>query len=147
VIVENTDAMILDQPGRPVLITVADCVPVLLYDEVRHIGAVIHAGWRGTAQSIAFKTVCKVMKTYGCRPEHILAVIGPSVGPCCYEVSHEVIEALSKTVSESHQPSMPYVFFDETDRVRICLKTVNRLQLESAGLRGIETMDLCTRCY
>ena len=68
----------------------ADCVPILLADPRRQAVAVIHAGWRGTLVRAPATAVRALAERYGCEPGDLLAGIGPSIGPCCYEVGEEV---------------------------------------------------------
>ena len=76
---------------------VADCVPILLYDPRRHVLGLAHAGWRGTVGKIAAETVRTLTEAFGTDPADIVAGIGPSIGPCCYEVGQEVIDAWRAT--------------------------------------------------
>ena len=72
----------------------ADCVPLYFVDPVRKVIGLSHSGWRGTVGKIGKHTVELMQETFGCRPEEILAAVGPSVCMDCYEVSEEVIELL-----------------------------------------------------
>lgn len=139
----ETDGVVVVAPGVPVMLMFADCTPVVLYDPKRHVGAVVHAGWRGTAQSIAYKAACLLQEEYGCRAEDLVGVIGPAVGGCCYEVSDEVVEAVSGTVG---MDSQFFVQVNAAGRPQVDLQTVNQLQLEEAGIRALETLGYCTRC-
>ena len=86
----DTDALILTKKNLGIFLNFADCTPVILYDEVKNIGAIAHAGWRGTAEKIAPKTVEKMIKTYNSNPKNIVAAIGPAIGFCCYNVGEDV---------------------------------------------------------
>jgi len=141
---EDADAVILTEPGIPALVQVADCVPLILYDSQQHIGAVIHAGWRGTAQAITQKVVQTLIEQHGARPETLHAVIGPSIGGCCYEVSPEVAAEVAKTVP--NQPEDVYQVIQPNGKPRIDLKQVNRLQLAGLGILHIEVLTACTGC-
>ena len=90
--IPTSDAMVTADKNRCLLIFVADCVPVLLYDYNKKVIGVVHAGWKGTVSLISQKTVCLMQKHYGCKPQDILCAIGPSIGPCCYEVGKDVID-------------------------------------------------------
>lgn len=90
----DVDALMTDEPGVTLVTFHADCTPVFLADPVRRAVCLIHAGWRGTVQKIAAKAVAAMEKEYGSRPQDLLAAIGPSAGPCCYEVSEEVGQAI-----------------------------------------------------
>lgn len=91
------DAIITDVPGLPIGITVADCVPVALYDPVRGAIGLAHAGREGTVLQISAATVRAMQDAYGCAPADLLAVVGPSAGPCCYEVSEELAAAFAES--------------------------------------------------
>ena len=142
----QTDATITNLPGICLMVMVADCVPILLYDPVKRVCAVIHAGWRGTVQHITTNTV-QVMKTrFSCNPDHILAGIGPSIGPCCYEVGEDVKTVVAERFGTIEgylvrKENSPKPFFD--------LWYANHTQLTRAGLHpdNIETAGLCTQCH
>ena len=81
---EGADAL-LALEGEAVGVRVADCVPILLYDEDSGAAAAVHSGWRGTRLSIAARGVRALQHAAGTDPERVLAAIGPSIGRCCYE--------------------------------------------------------------
>lgn len=141
----RTDATITDLPGICLMVMVADCVPILLFDPVQRVSAVIHAGWRGTVHFITANTIHAMVKHYGCQPSDILAGIGPSIGPCCYEVGEDVREFVTQSFGttdaylvQKNPKSKPH--FD--------LWYANHKQLTDNGVKpeNIETSELCTRC-
>jgi YfiH family protein len=141
--VEATDAMVTDVPGICLIILVADCVPMLFFDPARNVIAAAHAGWRGTLQSIALHTVRAMEKDFGCSPQDILVGMGPSIGPCCYEVGPEII-AQVKAVFSSRQE---YIRHESKDgKGYLDLRKANGDQLFEAGIRreNIETANQCT---
>lgn len=75
------------------MVLAADCVPVLMYDPRVRVIAAVHAGWRGTVGRITAKTVERMREEFGCDPRDVIVGIGPSIGPCCFEVGEEVVEA------------------------------------------------------
>lgn len=85
-----TDGLMTRARGVALALTFADCVPIILFAPSVPAIAVVHAGWRGTAASIAASSVVLLSTTYGVDRSSIYAVIGPSIGPCCYEVTAEV---------------------------------------------------------
>jgi YfiH family protein len=95
----NCDALILTNKTQAIFLNFADCTPIILYDKVQNIGAIAHAGWRGTAQKIAPLTAQKLCENFGSKMENLIALIGPAIGFCCYNVGQEVYEKLSKTVT------------------------------------------------
>lgn len=140
----DTDAMVTSATGVTLGVLVGDCVPILLYDPSKHVVGLIHAGWRGTVSLIAKRAVEAMKSGYGCRPRTILAGIGPSIGPCCYEVGDEVIERWNST-------GIPYARHAAVTiegRQHFDLWTANRYALMAAGVqrRNIEDSGICVRC-
>lgn len=88
--VAGTDALVTDTPGLYLCITVADCVPILLYDPVHSAVGAVHAGWRGSSGGILSRAVALMRSAFGTRTEDLRAYIGPAAGGCCYEVGPEV---------------------------------------------------------
>lgn len=117
----------------------ADCVPLLLLDPVHRAAAAVHAGWRGAVQGIAAEAVRLMEERFGCRPEDLLAALGPAIGPCCYEVGSEVAVQFRDWFPERN---------DLDRRTRIDLRLALQRQLYGAGLREphIDSSDACTCC-
>lgn len=138
-IFENTDALITEEKNIAIALNFADCVPIIFYDPIKKISAIAHAGWRGTASKIAVKTVKKMVKKFNCKPKDIIALIGASIGRCCFEVKEDVKEKLLQTVGES-QKSLVY------DNMHIDLKLINKLQIQSCGVVKIDVSEDCTCC-
>ena len=130
------DAMISNRPGKMLCIQVADCQPVMLYDPAGHVVAGIHNGWRGSVQNIIGRTVRCMQEKFGCNPAHIVAGIGPSMGPCCAEFIHYRKEIPSRYWGFRHRSN----YFDFWE--------ISRRQLIDAGLEAdhIFLSRLCTRC-
>ncbi|HHX42612.1 MAG TPA: peptidoglycan editing factor PgeF [Chloroflexi bacterium] len=140
---EATDALITDAPDVLLVLRFADCVPVWLYDPQHHAIGLAHAGWQGTARCIAAKTVCAMGETFGSRPEDIRAGIGPAIGPCCYEVGTDVIEALRAAIVDAEgllQQRTPHT-------AHLDLWRANAVQLSAVGVTHIEVAGLCTACH
>lgn len=136
------DGLITDRPGWAVAVYTADCVPVLLHDPRKRVCSAVHAGWRGTAGEIVKKVVDEMHKKYGSRPQDIHAAIGPSIGPCCYQVGDAVYNAFRL------YPWKKEVFREDGQRWRLDLKETNRRQLVEAGLAEgkIGVSHFCTAC-
>ncbi len=141
---DETDAVILTEAGIAAMVQVADCVPIILYEPERHVGAVIHAGWRGTAQSITQKVAQTLVDQHQASPAAITAIIGPSIGGCCYEVSPEVAEQVALTIP-GEKPA-DYQVLQSNGKPRVDLKQINRLQLNQFGVSQIEILEACTLC-
>jgi len=137
----EADALISNVPGLLLLLRFADCVPVFLYAPHQRAIGLIHAGWQGTAQEIAAKAASAMIATYGCQPEEILAGLGPSIGPCCFDVGAEVLQAVQgKPWAEEVLTTRA------TGKTYMDLWRANALQLQEVGLRQIEHSCLCTSC-
>lgn len=95
-IILNTDAMVTNEKNVALLIKMADCTPILLFDPVKKVQATIHSGWRGTCREISAKAVEKMESTFFCKRENIYAYIGPTISVEDYEVGEEVYEAFEK---------------------------------------------------
>jgi polyphenol oxidase len=160
------DASSTNHPGLLLAIQTADCVPILLVDPKKRAVAAIHAGWRGTLARIAQKTVGQMQFEFGSKPSDLLAAIGPSIGPCCYEVAADFVTKFTAQFADAtdyfdeprsgeepnplqwlnmkppgHQPPPKNVHLD--------LRKANRSQLAVAGLlaKNIYISDLCTACH
>ena len=133
----DTDGLIVTRKNIPIALRFADCTPLIFYDTKQKIGAISHAGWRGTAQKIGPKTISKMKINFDTQPENIIAIIGPAIGLCCYEVSDEVRGKLLETVEDS------------TNLVQgknVDLKQINSRQLEEIGVTKIDICPYCTSC-
>lgn len=139
---EECDALITDLPGIVLLIRVADCVPILLYDPVRRVVAVVHAGWKGTVADIAGATIARMVGKYGCRPSDVLAGIGPAIGACCFNVKEDVAEQFRSV------PGLRDCVRIEPDATRVDLPQANRAALLRRGLlaQNVEMSGYCTAC-
>jgi polyphenol oxidase len=141
----RTDATITNLPGICLMVMVADCVPLLLFDPVKKVVAVIHAGWRGTVQHITSNTIKVMIDRFGSNPADILAGIGPSIGPCCYEVGEEVKAVVHESfgTTEGYLVSQPH-----SEKPYFDLWYANQKQLIELGLKpeNIETSQICTKC-
>ena len=89
------DGLLTDEPGVTLVTYYADCVPLYFLDPVHRAIGLAHAGWRGTVAGMGIKMVEAMAHKFGSRPEELLAAIGPSIGPCCYEVDQPVADAFA----------------------------------------------------
>jgi YfiH family protein len=144
----DADAIVSNDSRAAIAIRVADCVPVLLAEETGRAVAAIHAGWRGTAKRAVIAGVGALQTTYGVRPERIIAAVGPSIGPCCYEVSESTYEAFREA---GHHPSMLEQWFEPraAGKFHLDLWRATRDQLEGAGVMpvNIHVAELCTKTH
>lgn len=134
---ESCDGLITQMVGLPLVVTIADCLPVVLYDPAKSVLGLVHAGWRGTAQGIVAEAVGLMLKEFEARTVEMIAYLGPSAGVCCYEVGREVAEVFSLDQVEQHD-----------DRLYLDLKKANYDQLLGTGMKeeNIEISPACTIC-
>jgi polyphenol oxidase len=139
-----TDGLVTDDSSVAIGVIVADCVPILLYDRRMHAAGVVHAGWRGTTGLIAAEALRVMATAFGTSPGDIIAGIGPSIGPCCYEVGDEVIDAWRDA---SRTWGARAVIRGETS-YHFDLWTANRRILVESGVprNQIEDSAVCVRC-
>lgn len=136
------DALVTNVPGVALMVFTADCTPVLLYDPVTGAVGAAHAGWRGTVQAIAAKTVEAMVKNYGCKPENIRAAIGPNIAQCHFETNTDVPDALRAAFGEAVD-----VYIEKRGgKYFPDLKAINAFVLRRCGVRQIELSDVCTYC-
>jgi hypothetical protein len=137
------DALVTAHVGVYLSMRFADCLPLLLRDPVRGAVGLAHAGWRGTVRNVAGAVVQTMVDHLGCRAQNITAVIGPGIGPCCYRVGSEVIQAVEAAFDDGEpllsRRSGHQAYFD--------LWQANRRQLLAAGVGRVLVMGICTACH
>jgi polyphenol oxidase len=141
------DILITDEPGVPLLLRYADCTPVLVCDRKHHAFAVVHSGWRGTVQRAAAAAVHALTATYGSRADELIAAVGPSIGPCCYEVGDDVVDAVTAAYGGAIGEVDGLLPRAATGRHHFDLWAANRRCLVEAGVRTVEVAGLCTACH
>ena len=143
---ENADAFITRERGAALTVFMADCVPILFLDPVKRAIAACHSGWRGTVQRIGEKTVLKMTERFGCRPADILCAIGPSIGPCCFEVDVPVVKEFEAAFD--FLPPSEYIKHTGGEKYHIDLWRANTELLKHAGVpkENITVSGECTVC-
>ncbi|HSE83122.1 MAG TPA: peptidoglycan editing factor PgeF [Thermodesulfobacteriota bacterium] len=136
------DAIVTDRKGIGVGVFTADCVPLIFVDKSASCVAVAHAGWRGTLSQIAKATLLEMNSSFGVKPEEVRAVIGPSIGKCCYEVGEDVASLFVNRFGDSDR----YVFRKTDSKYILDLKEANRASLFEEGVRDINIINICTKC-
>jgi hypothetical protein len=137
----QADGLVTGKVGIYLMMRFADCTPLLFFDPVQEAVGLAHAGWRGTMHNVAGATV-QAMKSVGCLPENIMAVIGPSIGPCCYEVGPDVIEAVAQQFDDSAT-----LFTFQSTSAYFNMWEANCRQLVRSGVKQIIQTKLCTACH
>jgi YfiH family protein len=136
------DGLITNEPGIALAVFTADCTPILLHDPVTGAVGAVHAGWRGTAASIAAKAVEAMAREFGCRPENIRAAIGPNIGACCFQTDADVPDAMLEAFGEEAKAFIT----PKAEKYYVNLKEINALVLRRAGVRHIDISTECTVC-
>ena len=144
----RADAIVSNDPSAAVAVRIADCVPVLLADETGRAVAAIHAGWRGFARRAIIAGVGELQTHYGIRPERLTAAVGPSIGPCCYEVSEDTYRSFRDA---GHHASVLDTWFEPRPegKFHLDLWRASRDQLEGAGVMAdnVHVAGLCTKTH
>ncbi|MBI4505355.1 MAG: peptidoglycan editing factor PgeF [Chloroflexi bacterium] len=141
----RADGAVTDCPGVALLMTFADCLPILLVDQRTGAIGLAHAGWRGTLAGIATATVEAMAQAFGTRPADLLVGLGPGIRACCYEIGPDVVAAAAHALPDAAAE----VLVQEDGAVRMDLVAANRRLLERAGVdpAAIADAGLCTRCH
>ena len=98
----DADALVSNDQRMAIAVRAADCVPLLLADRRTGAVAAVHTGWRGTAAGVAVAAIEAMSRDFGVHPQHLVAAIGPSIGPCCYEVGSELVDAFAAAGHPRH---------------------------------------------
>ena len=143
--VAGYDGFLTSRPGVLLTVGIADCVPAFLAAPARGAVALLHAGWRGVAGEIVPRAIAALERDMAVAPGEIQAWWGPAIGPCCYPVGHEVVDALAGTTAGARREEW---LVEEGETVRVDLRAALTVQAEAAGLRpsSISSSPLCTSC-
>jgi YfiH family protein len=137
-IYEACDGLITNSENVFLTVTVADCVPIFIYDPVGKAVAAVHAGWRGSKTKILKKAIEAMIREFNSEPKNLLAYIGPSAGVCCYEIGHEIAEQFEDVYILRHLGRNPH----------LDMRAVQLDLLLEMGLpeKHIEVSHYCTVC-
>ena len=143
---QDIDGLITNVPSLCLVTYYADCVPLLFLDPVQKVIASSHSGWRGTVGHMGEITIQKMQNEFGCRPEHILAAIGPSICQYCYEVSEDVIQQFQQAFPENIWADLYYR--KENGKYQLNLWKANEWILLNSGIlpEHLAVTNLCTCC-
>ena len=151
----EADALVSDSPDIAVAVRAADCVPILMADRATGAVSAVHAGWRGTAARVAVAALNAMEREFGTHPQNVVAAIGPSIGPCCYQVGSELVDAFA---SAGHERYLIERWFSspppprgtkERPQLRLNVAGANGDQLILAGVPPQQIFDagLCTAMH
>ena len=140
---QTFDGLVSTVPGKVLGAFAADCVPLVFADEGARVCGAAHAGWRGTVGRVAVNVVREMIRA-GAAAESIKVVLGPSIGPCCFEVGGEVVAEF-----ESAFPGTGSLVIDGPKKKHIDLRVASRVQLEEVGILpgNIDDAPPCTMCH
>jgi len=138
----ETDALVTAAPGVPLMMRFGDCAPVLLCDPVRRVAGMAHAGWRGVVAHVVDESVRTMTERLGCNRNDIRAGVGPTIGPCCYEVGADVAQQIARAC-----PVGANVIRRINGQIHADLPRAVQAQLRAAGITQVEQADLCTSCH
>ena len=134
-LIENCDGIITKEKNLPLMVMVADCIPILFFDEIQGVIASVHAGRNSTFLKIAQITANKMINELGCNANNIKVIFGPSIHSCCYEVSDELLNIVKTSFGEKFCIGK-----------NIDLQGINIKLLEEVGIRHINVSNICTKC-
>jgi len=140
----RADTLLTDRPEVTLLLRFADCVPILLYDPARPAVGLVHAGWRGTLLMAPAVAVQAMTDAYGSRPRDIVAAIGPSIGPCHYQVGPEVVAQTRAAFPDADAAGL---LLPVNGGYHLDLWAANAHALRAAGVEHIEQAQMCTVCH
>jgi YfiH family protein len=151
----EADILVSDVPGVAVAVRAADCVPILMADRATGAVSAVHAGWRGTAARAAVSALNAMAREFGTRPQDVVAAIGPSIGPCCYQVGTDLVDAFAAAGHERYlidrwfSTPPPPRGSGERSQLRLDVAGANGDQLILAGVPPGQIYDagLCTAMH
>lgn len=131
------DGLITNLPNTPLLVVVADCIPILFWDTIKNVIGVVHAGRNGTYQAISSNMVKLMINKFHCHPSDIQVTMGPSIQYCCYEVSEELAEITKNNFGK-----------DVVNGRFVNLQLINEKQLLKCEIpqKNITISKVCTKC-
>jgi len=134
---QTCDALVTNKPNTPLMVMVADCIPILFFDSITKVIAVAHAGRIGTFEKIAINTIEKMAKEYNSNPKDIKVILGPSIQKCCYEVNKQMCEFVKESFGNQF-----------VNNRNIDLQGMNKKQLLEIGVEkeNITINSICTKC-
>lgn len=141
---QEADAAVTDDPGLLLVVSGADCLPLLFHDPVRGAVGAAHAGWRGSAAGIAARVVEAMGRHFGSDPTDLRVIVGPGILGRCYQVGAEVVEAFRN----AGFPSDVATPDAQEGRWLLDLPAANRVVLANAGVpaTNVTCLDRCTHC-
>ncbi len=138
-IIEKVDGLLTREHDLYLSVTVADCLPIFLYDPQKSVVGILHAGWQGLHAGIIRNAFKLMSQNFGSVPSNILVGVGPSIGPCHFEIKHDLKEKFS---------NYPDALSERDNKMFLDLRTIVRAKLTEEGVSpiNIEASQECTAC-
>jgi YfiH family protein len=140
----EADGMVTAEKEVYLGVLTADCVPILLVAPEQKVAAAVHAGWRGTLAGIAVGAVNVLQEKYAVPTGKLEVALGPSIGPCCYEVKDDVTQPLLARYGDLARPSVQ----NRDGKFFVDLRRLNHALLTHAGIPATQILHVgpCTSC-
>ena len=138
-LIHNCDGLITNEKNLPLMVMVADCIPILLFDDKNNVISALHAGRNSTFLKIVEIAIKKMIANFDTKPKNIKAILGPSIQKCCYEVSNELLEIVKNSFGEEfiHGKNIDLQGINSSPKLFL---------LEKNGVSNIEISKICTKC-
>lgn len=141
----EADAAITNDRNIVIKIGIADCIPIVIYDEINNAFGLIHSGWEGTSMHIVAKTAKKMNEEYGSKLENMICVLGAGIGKCCFEVDTDVYNIFKNEYSNESE----YITYNsDKNKYYIDLLYCIKQDMLELGIKeeNISTSNICTVC-
>ncbi|MBF8982229.1 peptidoglycan editing factor PgeF [Lutibacter sp. B2] len=140
----EVDGFITNEKNVALVNVYADCVSIFLLDRKQKVISLVHSGWKGTVKKIVSKALVMMKEHFGTNPKDCLAAIGPSIGPCCYEVDGKVIDQFKETFEDISD----FTLLKDDGKYMLDLWKVNKMILVENGIleSNISMSNICTMC-
>lgn len=144
---KEVDGLVTNKHNKVLSLVFADCTPILLFDPVKNVIGNIHSGWRGTVAKIGKVAVEKMVNEFECKPENIIACIGPTIRDCHFEVEDDVMKLFKKSFNDDSIIKKANIV-DGKQKYYINTVKANKNMLKDCGLieENIVDSGLCTVC-
>lgn len=135
------DALITNIPNIPLVIKVADCIPIIIYDKKNKVLALIHSGWKGTLANITTNTIEIMINNFNSQKEFLSAYIYPSIKNCHFEVEFDVYSLFKDKIKNIDN------YTTKKDlKYNIDLQSIIKDNLKELGITNITDTNICTYC-
>lgn len=138
---QKADSIITGKSNITIMMLFADCVPIMIYDPENNVAALAHAGWQGTVNGVVGETVKSMQEIYSCKPEDLIACIGPSICVDHYEVGKDVAEEVERSFINTEQ-----ILIKKDGKIHLDLRIANQIVLKKRGIKRIQNSNICTAC-